>query len=78
MYGQWSWYPLFLKDKNPNKTHEHPYALHRSSPCLNRGDNSVWTADDIDLAGNKRVNGIVDIGCYENWYVAPGLKVVIR
>lgn len=78
MYGQWDWYPLFLKDKNPNKTHEHPYALHRSSPCLNRGDNSVWTADDIDLAGNKRVNGIVDIGCYENWYVAPGLKVVIR
>lgn len=78
MYGHWDWYPQFMIDRYPHRVHEHPYALNRDSPCLDKGVNDGWTADDIDLAGNKRLNGIVDIGCYENWYVAPGLKVVFR
>ena len=73
-----SYNPMFLKDKYVNTIHEHPYALHRSSPCIDKGSNDGWMANDIDLAGNKRLNGIVDIGCYENWYVAPGLKVIFR
>jgi len=40
------------------------YRLLESSPCLNSGDSSVvdWARD---LDGNRRIQGVVDMGCYE-------------
>ena len=78
-----NWYrlsltPMFMKDRYPNKILEHPYALCHLSPCIGFGTNDGLSENDIDLAGNKRLNGIVDVGCYENWHVSPGLKVVVR
>jgi hypothetical protein len=79
MYGRWDWYPQFLKDVFPNETHAHPYALHRKSPCVDAGANGDWTVNDLDLAGNKRINGdAVDIGCYENWDRIPGLIMLMK
>ena len=62
----------------PDEIHGDPYALYRKSPYVNAGDNGSWTADDKDLAGNPRLNGTVDLGCYENWDRAPGLFMRFR
>ena len=77
-YNDWNFSPMFMKDRYPNKILEHPYALCHLSPCIGFGTNDGLSENDIDLAGNKRLNGIVDVGCYENWHVSPGLKVVVR
>ena len=77
-YGQWDWYPQFLIDRFPDDVHAHPYALHRKSPCIDAGDNGSYSATDLDLAGNLRVNGTVDIGCYENWDRIPGLTFILK
>lgn len=77
-FDNWNVTPKFLKDVFPDEEHEHPYALHRRSPCINAGANGSWTAQDLDLAGNKRVNDIVDIGCYENWDKIPGMTLLVR
>ena len=78
-YGNWSASPKFLKDVYPDDVHMYPYALHRKSPCVDAGANGDWTVNDLDLAGNKRINGdAVDIGCYENWDRIPGLIMLMK
>ena len=77
-YNDWNFSPMFMKDRYPNKILEHPYALCHLSPCIGFGTNDGLSENDIDLARKKRLNGIVDVGCYENWHVSPGLKVVVR
>lgn len=52
--------------------------LHRLSCCVNAGDNDMWTAADVDLAGNSRVHGTVDVGCFENWDPMPGFLLLFR
>ncbi len=61
-----------------DEIHGDPYALYRKSPYVDAGDDGDWTADDRDLAGNPRLNGTVDLGCYENWDRAPGLFIRFR
>ena len=78
-----NWYgtsttPMFLCDQKPGVAHKHPYALHYRSPAIGIGANDDWTATDKDLAGNLRLNDIVDIGCYENWDKIPGLVISFK
>ena len=53
------------------------YRLTPSSPCVGKGDPSLWTADDVDLLGNPRLTkGKVDMGCYE--LIVPGLMLLVK
>ena len=53
------------------------FMLRRGSPCVDAGDPSMWTAGDLDLAGNPRLrNGKVDLGCYS--FNAPGLMLMLK
>lgn len=58
--------PLFIKNTG---NLDGNYALKASSPCINAGK-SVEIGD-IDLAGNKRINGIIDIGAFEYYGEKP-------
>jgi len=52
--------PLFVDVDRGN------YRLHRSSPCVNAGDNSAVGQGEVDLDGQPRiVNDRVDMGAYE-------------
>jgi len=54
----------------------HPFALSDSSPCINAGnpDTTGLMLPVFDLAGNQRiVDGIIDIGAYENISGLTGL-----
>ena len=78
-----NWYgtsktPMFLCYQSPDVAHEHPYALHRRSPLVGMGVNGDWAATDKDLAGNLRLNDIVDIGCYENWDKMSGFVISVK
>lgn len=42
------------------------YYLAGGSPCHDAGTNLAWMAGATDLSGAPRINGIVDMGCYEN------------
>lgn len=70
--------PLFMKDKYPGEEQEFPYALYKKSPCIDAGTDAGWSEDDVDLAGAKRLNGAVDLGCYEWWNRRSGLTVILR
>ena len=53
------------------------YLVKSSSPCVNAGDPTGWTEDDVDLVGNPRLRkDKIDMGCYEN--ICKGLQVIIR
>jgi len=60
-----------------------PVGITRSPLLCNAGTNltaeaaTIWTADDVDYAGNGRLNGPVDIGCYERW-PKIGLQILVR
>jgi len=56
-------------------TDAHPYSIVNSSPAREQGLAIDWPEGAIDLAGNARVNGAVDIGCYECYL--PPLSTVI-
>ena len=47
------------------------YSVQGNSPCINTGTTNgiINLLPDLDLAGNPRINGIIDIGAYE--YCAP-------
>ncbi len=52
--------PLFIDTASYN------FRLQESSPAIDKGDPDFFISDTIlDLDGNKRVNNIVDLGCYE-------------
>ena len=55
--------PKFVQDSRP----EAPYwSLSLRSPLIGKGDASIWTAEDVDLAGKLRLkDGLVDPGCYQ-------------
>ena len=55
---------------------EKAYYPGRGSPCIGAGDPSMWTRDDIDLAGNPRRRGGVDIGCYQT--ARQGFRLIVR
>ena len=69
---------MFLCYQSPDVAHGHPYALHRRSPLVGMGVNGDWAATDKDLAGNLRLNDIVDIGCYENWDKMSGFVISVK
>jgi hypothetical protein len=48
----------------------------KGSPCIGAGDPTLWTRDDIDLAGNRRRIGGVDLGCYQS--ERKGFRVIVR
>jgi len=58
--GNMSFDPLFVNRAQSN------YRLDLSSPCIDRGTNSDWVAQSVDLDGKpRRLNEIVDLGAYE-------------
>ena len=59
---------------------DEPYwALSYNSPLLGRGDASIFSAEDVDLAWRPRLNeGKVDLGCYQCWLVPPGMMMILR
>lgn len=44
---------------------EGDYTLDSGSPAANAGIVRAWMSGAVDLAGNRRVNGVVDMGAYE-------------
>ena len=54
------------------------YAPRRSSPAVNAGLEQSWAAGTFDLAGNPRLNGPIDIGCYESWPSQDGTTIFMR
>jgi len=63
--------PLFADAASGN------YRLTRASPCVNTGIERAWMTGAVDLDGNPRLVGIVDMGAYE---LPPplGTCVIIR
>ena len=68
--------PKFVQDSRP----EAPYwSLSLRSPLIGKGDASIWTAEDVDLAGKLRLkDGLVDPGCYQCWLNPAGLIMIFR
>ena len=57
----------------------HKYALRPESPAIGMGDASMFTAADLDYAGNFRLrDGRLDPGCFECWLNVLGTTVIIR
>ena len=54
------------------------YLIKSSSPCVNAGDPTGWTADDVDLLGNPRLRkgATIDMGCYQA--TLQGLMLMVR
>ena len=51
--------PLFVDAANGN------YRLGKFSPCGNVGNRSGFLRSDVDLDGEPRIRGGIDLGCYE-------------
>jgi hypothetical protein len=41
------------------------FSLNNTSPCIDAGLNAPWMTGALDLDGNPRLNGTVDMGCLE-------------
>ena len=54
------------------------YAPRKRSPAVNAGLEQSWATDALDLAGNGRLNGTIDIGCYEFWPSTDGTTVLLQ
>ena len=54
------------------------YAPQRGSRARDNGLERGYAADALDLSGRLRLNGPVDIGCYEHWPMLDGTKVMLR
>ena len=54
------------------------YAPRRTSPARDAGLAQDWAADAVDLAGRPRLNGSIDIGCYECWAKSPATTVMMH
>ena len=53
------------------------YLVKSSSPCVNAGDPTGWTDDDVDLAGNPRLRkNKIDMGCYQA--ILQGLMLMLK
>ncbi len=53
-------------DGNPMFVGSGDYSLEAGSPCINQGLYQSWMDDALDLAGNRRLREIVDMGAYES------------
>lgn len=58
------------------------YTPRRSSALVGRGDASMYSAADVDLAGNLRLRAdagkALDIGCYQCWLEPKGFMVIFK
>ena len=58
------------------------YTPRRSSALVGRGDASMYSAVDVDLAGNLRLRADagkeLDIGCYQCWLEPKGFMVIFK
>ena len=54
-------------DRDPKLKAKKGYLIRSTSPCVNAGDPTGWTADDVDLLGNPRLRKgtTIDMGCYQ-------------
>ncbi len=86
LYGTASSSPTYLNcivTNNPHFNFGHNpklawYAPRKRSPARDAGLEQSWAADSLDLAGNPRLNGPIDIGCYEFWPSTDSTKVMLR
>ena len=65
-------------DRDPKLKAKKGYLIRDSSPCVNAGDPTGWTADDVDLLGNPRLRTgtTIDMGCYQA--ALQGLLLMVR
>lgn len=64
---------------NPKFADEPKWSLSLRSPLVGKGDASIWTDEDIDLAGKLRLrDGKADIGCYQCWLNPAGFMLIVR
>ena len=57
----------------------HRYSLRPESPALGMGDARMFTATDLDYAGNLRLReGRLDPGCFECWLNITGTRIIFR
>ena len=69
--------PRFANDKNP----AHPYEPRQSSPLVGRGQKEDWMETAFDIRGDgfpRLRDGKVDIGCYQSYLPAQGLKLLFH
>ena len=63
---------------NPKFADEPKWSLSLRSPLVGKGDASIWTDEDIDLAGKLRLrDGKADIGCYQCWLNPAGFLLIV-
>ena len=65
-------------DEDPRLKVKKGYLIKSSSPCVNAGDPTGWTADDVDLLGNPRLRkgSTIDMGCYQA--TLQGLMLLVK
>ena len=68
--------PRWFESVDPDD--ENAFKPRTRAPFRDKGAAVGMTADDTDLAGANRVNGIIDFGCYECWLPLPGLMLLVR
>ncbi len=54
------------------------FAPRRRSPARDAGAEVSWSTNTVDLAGNGRLSGLIDIGCYENWPFTDGTRFLLH
>ncbi len=54
------------------------YAPRRTSPARDAGLAQGWAVSALDLAGRPRLNGPLDIGCYECWAKSPATSILVQ
>lgn len=65
--------PRFNFGKNPKLPY---YSIRRGSPARDAGAWHAWATNVLDIAGNPRMNGNIDIGCYE--FLPHGLQTIFE
>ena len=70
---------LLMQCENPRFAENPEWSLSLKSDILGKGDASIWTDGDIDLAGKPRLKeGLVDPGCYQCWQRTPGMMMIVK
>ena len=67
--------PRFNFGRNPKAAW---YAPRSRSPAVNAGAEQSWSTNTLDLAGNDRLNGRIDIGCYEFWPSTDPTRLMVK
>lgn len=69
---------LFVNPSKPAFDPVHPYKLRLRSPARDRGLAVVGADKARDFADAGRLNGTIDIGCYECWLEPSGALLIVR